>query len=106
MKNLKVKLFHILQKMNLLPEGIISVKDLERGRGLEKQLDEYRELLERIEEHTGYFSSKQGCFSISHANTLDNYLSHLYELRFGKKPTPSAAITYLRSKPLFIQIDH
>ncbi|ARR51805.1 hypothetical protein [Photobacterium damselae] len=104
MKNLKVKLLHILQKMNLLPDDIISAKDLERGRGLEKQLDEYREMIERIEEQTGYFSSKQGHFSISHASEIDNYLSHLYELRFGKKPTSSTAITYLRPKPLFIQL--
>ena len=81
------------------------VRFLDLGRGLEKQLDEYRQLLEAIEKETEYFSSKQGCFSVSHANELDNYLSHLYELRFGKKPDPNNAITYLRPRPLFIQID-
>ncbi|WP_188012751.1 hypothetical protein [Photobacterium damselae] len=105
MKNMKVKLFNILKKMNLLPDDVISTKDLEYGCGLEKQLDEYREMIERIEEQTGYFSSKQGHFSISHASEIDNYLSHLYELRFDKKPESSTANNYLRPKPLFIKID-
>ncbi|MGR5465298.1 hypothetical protein ACPV5G_20385 [Photobacterium damselae] len=104
MKNLKVKLFHILKKMNLLPEDIISIKELEYGRGLEKQLDEYRQLLEHIEEHTGYFSSPDNYFAVGHAAVLDDYLSYLYELRFGQQPTPNTAINYLRAKPSFIQM--
>lgn len=90
--------------MNALPEHFIDVRSLDIGRGLEKQLDEYRELLEAIEKETGYFSSTQGFYSIGHAEMLDDYLSYLYEIRFGQKPTPNTAINYLRAKPSFIQI--
>ncbi|MCD9481061.1 hypothetical protein GLP30_18980 [Photobacterium phosphoreum] len=82
------------------------VSFLDLGRGLEKQLDEYRQLLEAIEKETGYFSSEQGLFSIGHANELDNYLSYLYEIRFEKKPNPDNAITNLRQKPIFIHKSH
>ena len=102
MKLFKDKLFTCLKRLNLLPDNIVDIKMLDYGRGLEKQLDEYRELLEAIEKETGYFSSERGRFSIGHAETLDNYLSHCYQIRFDKKPNPSDALTYLRQKPLFI----
>ena len=97
-------LFYLLLKnLGLIPDNIIAAQDLDKFRGLEKQLDEYRELLEAIEKETGYFSSTQGFYSIGHAKILDEYLSYLYEIRFGQKPTPSTAINYLRAKPSFTQ---
>lgn len=104
MAQLKVNFFHLLKRMHLVPNNLITIKDLDKFRGLEKQLDEYRELLETIEKETGYFSSRQGFYSIGHAETLDDYLSYLYEIRFGQKPAPSTAINYLRAKPSFIQM--
>ena len=100
MNNFKLKLFTLLQKFKLLPNNVILTEslDLHRG-GIEKQLDEYRELLENIELATGYFSSPQGEFSCCHATTLDNYLSYLYTLRHGVKPNEEKPITYLRQKP-------
>ena len=82
MNNFKLKLFTLLQKLKLLPDNIILTEslDLHRG-GIEKQLDEYREMLENIELATGYFSSPQGEFSCCHATTLDNYLSYLWPNR-------------------------
>ncbi|OCH65488.1 hypothetical protein A6E00_13520 [Vibrio diabolicus] len=103
MTPLKVKFFHLLKSMHLVPNDVILLEDLDKFRGLEKQLDEYRELLETIEKETGYFSSEQGRWSRSHALTLDDYLSYFYEIRFGQKPAPSTAINYLRAKPSFIQ---
>lgn len=100
---LKAKFFYLLKRMHLVPNNLITIKDLDKFRGLEKQLDEYRELLETIEKETGYFSSTQGFYSIGHAEMLDDYLSYLYEIRFGQKPAPSTAINYLRAKPSFIQ---
>ena len=87
MSNFKLKLFTLLQKFKLLPDNIILTEslDLHRG-GIEKQLDEYRELLENIELATGYFSSPQGEFSCYQATRLDDYLSHLYTLRHGIEP--------------------
>lgn len=101
---LKAKFFYLLKRMHLVPNNLITIKDLDKFRGLEKQLDEYRELLETIEKETGYFSSTQGFYSIGHAEMLDDYLSYLYEIRFGQKPAPSNAINYLRAKPSFIQV--
>ncbi|MGF1903523.1 hypothetical protein [Aliivibrio salmonicida] len=75
---------------------------LDFARGVEKQLDEYRELLENIEAATGYFSSDNGEFSIGHAAMLDDYLCHIYTLRHDVKPNEAKPITYLRQKPLFI----
>ncbi|EJE8516217.1 hypothetical protein M5252_004566 [Vibrio parahaemolyticus] len=103
MMQLKAKFFYLLKRMHLVPNNLITIKDLDKFRGLEKQLDEYRELLETIEKETGYFSSTQGFYSIGHAEMLDDYLSYLYEIRFGQKPAPSTAINYLRAKPSFIQ---
>ena len=87
MNNFKLKLFTLLQKLKLLPDNVILTGslDLHRG-GIEKQLDEYRELLENIELATGYFSSPQGEFSCYQATRLDDYLSHLYTLRHGIEP--------------------
>ncbi|TLS73435.1 hypothetical protein [Photobacterium damselae] len=104
-QKLKSTLFNLLKKYNLLPENVIAVSMLDKGRGLEKQLDEYRELLERIEKETGYFSSNRFKFSACHAKNLDDYLSHLYELRFNKKPNPDTANEYLRKAPDFYQND-
>ncbi|EGU30981.1 hypothetical protein VII00023_20592 [Vibrio ichthyoenteri ATCC 700023] len=101
MTTFKALLFRFLKRINALPEHIIDARSLDDGRGLEKQLDEYRELLEAIEKETGFFSSELGVFSINHAEGLDDYLSYLYELRFGKNPTPETAINYLRHKPSF-----
>lgn len=101
MLSFKTQLFKFLKYINALPNDIIHITSLDVGRGLEKQLDEYRELLESIEKETGYFSSELKFNSISHADGLDDYLSHLYEVRFGKKPTPNTAINYLRKKPSF-----
>ncbi|PKF50222.1 hypothetical protein AT251_12965 [Enterovibrio nigricans] len=95
--------FLFLQKIHALPNTFIDVQTLDVGRGLEKQLDEHRELLEAIEKETGYFSSERGFYSIGHAETLDDYLSYLYQLRFGKKAASDTAFNYLRVKPPFIQ---
>ncbi len=100
----KATLFRLLQRMNWLPD-LIEVKELDKFRGLEKQLDEYRELLETIEKETGYFSSPRGFYSLSHVDVLDDYLSYLYALRFRKEPAPNTARNYLRAKPSFIQIN-
>ena len=102
---IKVKLFHLLKRVHLLPDSVVEIDILDtfdRFKGLEKQLDEFRELLEAIEKQTGYFSSPEGFYSIGHAETLDNYLAYLYALRFGKEPTPSSAANYLRPRPDFM----
>ncbi|WP_283392629.1 hypothetical protein [Photobacterium phosphoreum] len=39
---IKSTLFKWLKKNNLLPQSIIDASVLDKGRGLEKQLDEYR----------------------------------------------------------------
>lgn len=103
MKSIKVLLFNILKSFSALPDNLIQVKTLDFWRGLEKQLDEYRELLESIEAETGYFSSSQGEFSACQAGTLDNYLSVLYELRYGIKANSQAPLNYLRKTPSFIK---
>lgn len=100
---LKLSLFRWLKKRHWLPDNVMLTQDLNFIRGVEKQLDEYRELLENIEAATGYFSSPQGEFSGCHAVTLDDYLSHLYFLRYGIKPSPETPDNYLRQKPQFIQ---
>ncbi|WP_234498178.1 hypothetical protein [Vibrio maritimus] len=82
---------------------MISIHKLDIDRGLAKQLDEYRELLETIEKHTGYFSTEQGQFSAMHAATLDDYLSHLYALKCEKSPNDNVKYTDLRPKPPFIK---
>ena len=104
MNYFKLKLFTLLQKLKLLPDNVILTEslDLHRG-GIEKQLDEYRELLETIEHETGCFTSLRGEFSCCHAATLDDYLSHLYTLRHGVKPNEEKPITYLRQKPEWIK---
>ena len=102
MMRFKQTLFRGLTRLRLLPDNLTDVSELDRFRGLEKQLDEFRELLEAIEKQTGYFSSPEGFYSIGHAETLDNYLAYLYALRFGKEPTPSSATNYLRPKPSFL----
>lgn len=96
--NLKSKLFRLLKRLNLLPDNLIDVTDLELGRGLDKQRDELRELLENIEAATGYFSSEAGSFSTHHAATLDDYLCHLHLVRSGlTKPK-----NYVRNRPSFL----
>lgn len=100
---MKVTLFNLLKSFNALPNDLIQVKTLDYGRGLEKQLDEYRELLENIEAETGYFSSSQGEFAVCHAASLDNYLSDLYALRYGIKANSHEPLDYLRKKPSFIR---
>lgn len=102
MKRIKLTLFRLLKILNLLPDNVIQTDSLEFARGAEKQLDEYRELLENIEAATGYFSSDKGEFSIGHAAMLDDYLCHIYTLRYSVKPNEAKPITYLRQKPLFI----
>lgn len=110
---LKNRLFYILKRIGVLPENVIeipsleyiNVQSLDLGRGLEKQLDEYRALLNTIEKETGYFSSEQGEFSAIHAESLDNYLGYLYKLRFQKEPISSNALNYLRPQPTFIQLN-
>ena len=104
MMRFKQTLFRGLKRLHILPNNLIDVNELDRFRGLEKQLDEYRELLEAIEKETGYFNSEQGFYSIGHADALDDYLAGLYEIRFGQKPTPSTAMNHLRAKPTFIQV--
>ncbi|MGL4476334.1 MAG: hypothetical protein ACRCT7_18080 [Shewanella sp.] len=94
--------FLTLKRLNLLPSKIIAIQELDYIRGVEKQLDEYRELLEDIEQQTGYFSSLQGEFSSFHASTLDDYLTHLYQLRYSAPPNPNKPMNALRHKPRFI----
>ena len=104
MNYFRLKFFNLLQTFKLLPNNVILTGSLDsHTRGIEKQLDEYRELLENIELATGYFSSPQGEFSCCHAATLDDYLSHLYTLRHGVKPNEVKPITYLRQKPHFLK---
>ncbi len=99
--NLKSKLFRLLKRLNLLPDNLIDVIDLELGRGLDKQRDELRELLENIEAETGYFSSEAGSFSAHHAATLDDYLCHLHLIRNGlTKPK-----NYVRKRPSFLPVE-
>ena len=106
-KNFKSLLFRFLKHINALPDHLIDVRSLDVGRGLEKQLDEYRELLEAIEKETGYFSSERGFYSIGHAETLDDYLTHLYELRFKNDSNfdheMNCAMNYLRPEPEFFK---
>lgn len=59
---------------------------LDMNRGIIKQLDEYRELLESIDKETGYFSSKKFIWSNGHAKMLDDFLSCLYEINCQIKP--------------------
>ena len=98
----KYPFYSLLKKLGLLPDNIIAAQELDVIRGIEKQLDEYRELLEDIERRTGYFSSPQGEFSSFHAATLDDYLSHLYTLRYLAPPNPDKPVNALRHTPLFM----
>lgn len=98
MLSFKTQLFNFLKYINALPNDIIHITSLDVGRGLEKQLDEYRELLESIEKETGYFSSEKGEFSGLQAAHLDDYLYWLFFLQNGS-PFPKE---YLRKRPDFL----
>ena len=78
--------FRGLKRLRLLPNNLIDVSALDRFSGREKLLDEYRELLETLEKETVCFSSEQGGYSIGHTDTLDDYLTVLYAIRFAQKP--------------------
>lgn len=70
------------------------------GMDIDKQLDEYRELMETIEAKTGFFSIPEHRSSLHHAQTLDDTLSDLYQQKHGHQPNPQRAPTLLRAKPV------
>lgn len=95
MKNLRMKkinhirtrLFYLLKAAKLLPNNIILPHQLDFAFSVAKRLDEHRELIEEIEKHTGYFSSKNGRWSKNYAITQDDYLIKLFTLRYSVEPT-------------------
>ncbi|ENH7396021.1 hypothetical protein ACSYON_004044 [Vibrio vulnificus] len=99
--------FRLLRYLHLIPPDLVMMNefDLIRG-GVEKQLDEYRELLETLERETGYFSSSDAYFMRHKAVTLDDFLSHVYQLRYQHDPTPNQSTpwSHCRSKPSFLEI--
>lgn len=95
--NIKYMLFRALKAMKLLPDDLIQTSqlDFKNKNTLAKQLDEYRELIETIEEETGYFSSPRGRFlSQIHAAHLDNYLVWLFSLKYGDIPRNKASYEF------------
>ncbi len=73
------------------------------GMDIDKQLDEYRELMETIEAKTGFFSKPEHRSSLHHAQTLDDTLSDLYQQKHGHRPKPQKAPTLLRAKPVWLE---
>ncbi|PCD85519.1 hypothetical protein [Vibrio mediterranei] len=73
------------------------------GINIDKQLDEYRELMEIIEAKTGFFSKPEHRSSLHHAQTLDDTLSDLYQQKHGHRPKPQKAPTLLRAKPVWLE---
>ena len=98
--------FRLLRYLHLIPPNLIMMHELDiiRG-GVEKQLDEYRELLETLEQETGYFSSSDAYFMRHKAMTLDDFLSHVYQLRYQHDPTPNQSElgSHCRPRPPFLQ---
>ncbi|MUK41533.1 hypothetical protein GNP61_08155 [Aliivibrio fischeri] len=80
-------LFNLLKAIKFLPSDIILTNQLDFAHNVAKRLDEHRELIEDIENHTGYFTSKNGQWSRNHAITQDDYLIKLFILRYSVEPT-------------------
>lgn len=74
---LQTKLLKLCQKLKIIPEDLISLSNLEHHLSIERQLDEYRELIEEIEKQTHFFSTGEVPWSKNHAYTLDEYLQAL-----------------------------
>lgn len=74
---LQTQLFKLFQKLKIIPEDLISLSSLDHHLPIERQLDEYRELIEEIEKQTHFFSTGKAHWSKNHAYTLDEYLQAL-----------------------------
>ncbi|MFA0072126.1 hypothetical protein AB4396_00290 [Vibrio cyclitrophicus] len=74
---IQAKLLKLCQKIKLIPDDLISLSHIEHHIPIERQLDEYRELIEEIEKHTQFFSTGRAPWSKNHAYTLDEYLQAL-----------------------------
>ncbi|EGU37412.1 hypothetical protein [Vibrio scophthalmi] len=88
--------FKTLSAIGLLPKGLISIEQLDYHYDVRKMLDEYRELIEAIDNKTGYFSSEEDFWSNGHAGQHDDYLVRLYEIRYQKKPNDNS---WVRGRP-------
>ncbi|MEG3223285.1 hypothetical protein PD716_21960 [Vibrio gigantis] len=94
-KPLQTFLLHTFTLLRLIPNDVIFTKQLDRYPDITKRLDEYRELIENIENQTHYFSSEQGVWSKHHALLHDEYLQYLLTLR---NPSPHQ-MHRLRERP-------
>lgn len=84
---LQICVFKTLTLLGLLPKNLILPQQLDAKCCVWKKLDEHRELIESIENQTGYFSSNIGYWSKGHAALQDDYLVQIYKLRYQKNPT-------------------
>lgn len=70
-------------------DGFIMRSDLELLASVNKQLDEYREMIETIETHTAWFSFPKSKETKEIAKRIDDYLVHLFKLRNRTTPEES-----------------
>lgn len=98
-------LFNIFKKCRLIPKSTINIEQLDKHTHIAKQLDEYRELINLIEEKTEYFGHKENRWSIAHARALDDYLVELFTLIHEAKPDevrPPSIPLRIRDRPMFL----
>ncbi|MBE8574096.1 hypothetical protein [Vibrio sp. OPT18] len=72
--NIQLKMLQLCKTLKFIPDDLISLSQIEHHIPIEKQLDEYRELIEEIEKQTHFFSHAITPWSKNHAYTLDEYL--------------------------------
>ncbi|WIG71476.1 hypothetical protein KEC58_22205 (plasmid) [Photobacterium damselae] len=93
---MKRAFFTLLKRLELIPNDALLLSDLPLSPCAKKRLDEFRELIERIEDETQFFSSSPSAwFSKSHAQDTDRLLAALQGFedsratrRFSVRPQP------------------
>ncbi len=99
---IRTSVLKLCQKLKIIPDDLVSLSQLEQAMPIEKQLDEYRELIEDIEKQTHFFSRGTTHWSKNHAFTLDEYLQTLCQRKIhrGRK----IASCKIRPRPLVIEV--
>lgn len=101
LSTIQTNILKLCQTLKLVPDNLIPISRLELYIPIEKQLDEYRELIIGIEKQTLFFSNGPTPWSKNHAYTLDEYLLSLYEYKHDGKVEPE--FYKIRPRPTVIE---
>ena len=98
---IQTNLLKLGQKLKMIPADLIPLSHIDHHIPIEKQLDEYRELINEIEKQTHFFTDGRSPWSKDHAYTLDKYLQTRCQCK--KRSRRTVDFHKIRPRPTAIQ---